>query len=246
MANLAYTLYRIYGSKEILDLISEKVKVGMCHRDALDALGYRQPDVTEELAKSIRLYDDFTPTGGTAHCDEHLHEFMEELQIPYGTSLEKVNAALKECGIMPVNTDHFCMRGTIVSVERNEDGFVNIDSDDAWSEQQDFITALKERFKDDQEFSIDFRCEEPGCDYYVSNVAGAIYGEYVSDLDGETEYHETFEEMSDYVLAWLCKNGKGTSYSKCGTFEELQEFCDNYNETNPDHPIFVHEFSILQ
>ena len=245
MANIADTLYRVYGSKETLDLISEKVKVGMCHRDALNALGYLQPDVTEELAKSILLFDYYIPTYGIKRRYEHLNNFMEEHQIPYGTPLEEVNKALEECSIMSVTTDGLYMRGTIQYIEKSESGFVDIQSDDAWSEQQDFITALKERFKDDEEFSIDFRCEEPGCDYYVSNVAGAIYGEYVSDIDCETEYHETFEEMSAYVLEWLCKIAKGTSFPKCENFEELQEFCDKYNETNPDHPIFVHQFTIL-
>ena len=131
------------------------------------------------------------------------------------------------------------MLGTIQYIEKSESGFVDIQSDDAWSEQQDFITALKERFKDDEEFSIDFRCEEPGCDYYVSNVAGAIYGEYVSDIDCETEYHETFEDLCEAVASYL------KTPAQWDEFSDLQEFCNTYNETNPDHPIFVHEFTIV-
>jgi hypothetical protein len=244
MANIADTLYRVYGSKETLDTITRYVKIGMTHREALEALEYKQPDVTEELAKSIRLFDDFSPHGGISHSNEHLNEFMEELRIPYGTPLENVNKALEECGIMPVDTDRFVMRGTVMHIEMDDDGFVDIQSDDAWSEQQDFITALKQRFNDDEKFRIDFRCEEPGCDYYVSNVYGAIYGEYVSDLDCETDYHETFEDLCDTVISYLKRNSCDLP-PQWNDFSDLQEYCFNYNESHGDHTIFVHEFTIL-
>lgn len=58
--------------------------------------------ITKNIAKRIALFDDDTPTGGKAHCDEHLDEFMEEVGLPYGTSVTKINKALKECGIMPI------------------------------------------------------------------------------------------------------------------------------------------------
>lgn len=58
--------------------------------------------ITKNIAKQIALYDDATPTGGKAHNDEHLDEFMAEVGLKYGSSLSKVNKALVECGIMPV------------------------------------------------------------------------------------------------------------------------------------------------
>ena len=60
--------------------------------------------ITKKIASRIALYDDATPTGGKSHSDEHLDEFMESVmgELPYGSSLEKVNKALVECGIMPV------------------------------------------------------------------------------------------------------------------------------------------------
>ena len=60
--------------------------------------------ITKKIASRIALYDDATPTGGKAHSDEHLDEFMESVmgELPYGSSLKKVNEALVECGIMPV------------------------------------------------------------------------------------------------------------------------------------------------
>ena len=185
MANIADTLYRIYGSKETLDFISENVKIGMTHREALE-----------------------------------------------------------KCGIMHVDTDRLCMRGSIQHVEKSERGFVDIQSDDAWTEQQGFITALEKRFVDDAEFRIEFRCEEPGCDYYVSNVAGAIFGEYVSDLDCQTEYHETFEDLCKAVISYLQRNSS-ESPAQWKDFAELHDYCDTYNDGHEDHPLFVHEFTIL-
>lgn len=58
--------------------------------------------ITKNIAKQIALNDDATPTGGKAHNDEHLDEFMAEVGLKYGSSLSEVNKALVECGIMPV------------------------------------------------------------------------------------------------------------------------------------------------
>ena len=60
--------------------------------------------ITKKIASRLELRDDATPTGGKAHSDEHLDEFMESVmgELPYGSSLKKVNEALVECGIMPI------------------------------------------------------------------------------------------------------------------------------------------------
>jgi hypothetical protein len=60
--------------------------------------------ITKKIASRIALFDDDTPTGGKSHSDEHLDEFMESVmgELPYGSSLTKVNEALVECGIMPI------------------------------------------------------------------------------------------------------------------------------------------------
>lgn len=249
MANDADVVYRVYGSattvKKIEDILGEG---GLSLREAVERLGYVQPAVTEEIAKGIRLFDDSTPTGGTSHNDEHLDEFMEELQIPYGTPLEQVNKGLVECGILPVKTDHFCMRGIIYYAEADEDlTSVDICSCDAWSEQQDFITILYEIFKDDPDFSVAFRCEEPGCDYYVSNVQGALYGEYVSDLDCETENFETFEDLCEYVRYWLGRHCAIDDFPTWKTFEELKDWLDQFSEKSEYNKYYtVHKFSIIQ
>ena len=52
----------------------------------------------------IVLTDDNTLLGGTSHSGETLQEFLEETNINVNTPLDKVNAALKECGIGPIDT----------------------------------------------------------------------------------------------------------------------------------------------
>lgn len=59
--------------------------------------------ITKKIAERLELRDDATPYGGKAHSDEHLDEFMESVmgELPFGSSLKKVNEALVECGIEP-------------------------------------------------------------------------------------------------------------------------------------------------
>lgn len=48
---------------------------------------------------NIILQDDNTPYGGTAFEDETLGEFMDEVGIKPTDSMQKLNKALKNCGI---------------------------------------------------------------------------------------------------------------------------------------------------
>lgn len=61
--------------------------------------------ITSKIAKNITLVDDKTEHGGISHLGETLYEFMKESGLPFGCSLAKVNEALKECGIEPVETE---------------------------------------------------------------------------------------------------------------------------------------------
>lgn len=58
--------------------------------------------VTKRMARRIFLFDDETENGGTSHINETLDEFMESVGIHYGTDVETINSALKECGIQPI------------------------------------------------------------------------------------------------------------------------------------------------
>lgn len=69
----------------------------------------------------IYLEDDKTETGGKAYCDETLEHFMIELQLPYQTTtLEKINKALKKCGIKTLKVEeHKGECGSYIVVNKN-------------------------------------------------------------------------------------------------------------------------------
>lgn len=73
--------------------------------------------ITKKIASRLELRDDATPTGGKAFCDECLNDFMESVSIPYGTSLKKVNEALKECGMEPFTEEEVLGVSNVVSQE---------------------------------------------------------------------------------------------------------------------------------
>ena len=57
--------------------------------------------ITKEIAQNVPLFDDDTEFGGKAHADEMLDEFMEEVGLPFESSLARVNEELKVCGLLP-------------------------------------------------------------------------------------------------------------------------------------------------
>ena len=61
--------------------------------------------ITKEIAQNVPLFDDSTEFGGKSHADEMLDEFMEEVGLPFETSLERVNEELKECGLLPYTVE---------------------------------------------------------------------------------------------------------------------------------------------
>ena len=61
--------------------------------------------ITKKIAEQVELFDDDTEFGGKSHADEMLDEFMEEVELPFGSSLKKVNEALKHCGLETYTAD---------------------------------------------------------------------------------------------------------------------------------------------
>ena len=57
--------------------------------------------ITKKIAERLELRDDATEHGGKSYSDEKLDNFMAECEIPFGSSLKRVNKALVECGIEP-------------------------------------------------------------------------------------------------------------------------------------------------
>lgn len=75
--------------------------------------------ITKKIASRLELRDDATPTGGKAYSDERLDEFMESTcgELPYGSSLKKVNEALEECGIEPFTEEEVLEVSNVVTKE---------------------------------------------------------------------------------------------------------------------------------
>lgn len=61
--------------------------------------------ITKKIAQNVPLFDDNTEFGGKTHADEMLDEFMEDVGLPFETSLERVNKGLKECGLLPYTVE---------------------------------------------------------------------------------------------------------------------------------------------
>ena len=57
----------------------------------------------ERKFRNIYLEDDATETGGISFIGETLDNFLDEIEMPYDTSLEEINKALSECGIKPIH-----------------------------------------------------------------------------------------------------------------------------------------------
>lgn len=55
--------------------------------------------ITKEIAQNVPLFDDETEFGGKSHADEMLDEFMEEIELSFGSPLERINESLKRCGL---------------------------------------------------------------------------------------------------------------------------------------------------
>ena len=61
--------------------------------------------ITKEIAQNVPLFDDDTEFGGKSHADEMLDEFMEEVGLDFGTTLEDVNESLVFCGLLPYTVE---------------------------------------------------------------------------------------------------------------------------------------------
>lgn len=63
--------------------------------------------ITKKIAQNVPLFDneDDTDWGGKSHTDEMLDEFMEEVGLNFGTTLETVNESLVFCGLLPYTVE---------------------------------------------------------------------------------------------------------------------------------------------
>jgi hypothetical protein len=139
-------------------------------------------------------------------------------------------------------------KGEIVWIENDPEGlWIDLHADTAWNENPDFINALKKAI----DCIVGYHCEEPGCDYYATNISDAIWGEYVADgIDGTTEYYKTFEELKENIveslaleLAFEENDGHDDAFK---TFYGMKDWLENYYDKHKDYdPITIHHFDII-
>lgn len=135
--------------------------------------------ITKKIASRLELRDDATPTGGKAHSDEHLDEFMEEVSLPYGTSLTKVNEALKECGIKLFTEEEVLEVSNVLT-----------------QEAADIFEKIARRSKMDCWFGIDDKGRVYDLEGQVKGKSATAQRILIRQLmEGMTQ--ETFNELTD-------------------------------------------------
>lgn len=233
MGYFSKSSYRIYCSEDNLKMIAQKVKATMTLRYAATAIGYVQPNATYERVWSVPIEEtNDNEFGGKVVYDECLDDFMKRMGIPLGSSLDIVNKALIECGFKAVNIDNLEMSGQVVDINKSfiDAGFIDITTSEVYSIQADFIKAIKEALKGDPKLKVEWTYESMP-DEFKSNVEGALYGDYISYLDGDIERHETLEEALKYVKETLVdyndRNGVFDGFLDIKNVEEANKFLMN-------------------
>ena len=135
--------------------------------------------ITKKIASRLELRDDATPTGGKAHSDENLDEFMGEVGLKYGTSLTKVNEALKECGIEPFTEEEVLEVSNVLT-----------------QEAADIFEKIARRSKMDCWFGIDDKGRVYDREGQVKGKSATAQRILIRQLmEGMTQ--ETFKELTD-------------------------------------------------
>lgn len=130
--------------------------------------------------------------------------------------------------------EKYSCRGTLIDyflIDDDDNPALFLYQETAWGEQEGLRRVIEKKFPD---VKVYFREEEPGCELYNTNSFEHFPEKYLYD-DGEMyEYFCTFDQLNDFI-----KSSTGSSYS---TMEDLTTAIEDYNQNNPDHPIFIHEF----
>lgn len=74
--------------------------------------------ITKKIAERLELRDDATEHGGKSYSDEKLDNFMAECEIPFGSSLKRVNKALVECGLEPFTEEEVKETAIVIKSEK--------------------------------------------------------------------------------------------------------------------------------
>lgn len=130
------------------------------------------------------------------------------------------------------------MRGYVYSIEEDDDdGVLRLGCDTAWSEADAFRHALLEKFREDDEDTVEvlYTAVEPGCGVFITN-----------DPDFEGLYHVDIEEGECSV-----ENADDTKRiieehleKTFGTLDEALKAADEYDEEY--NHIWVNEFEYYE
>lgn len=151
--------------------------------------------ITKKIAERLELRDDATEHGGKSYSDEKLDNFMAECEIPFGSSLKRVNKALVECGIEPFTEEKVKEVALVIKAE----GLAN----KLTSEELNEI-AVKARELRDKSYQITLEaikrvlCEHGGKIDTIYSREQIIHDEYDAD---ELIVLESMDDHDDFY--WL-------------------------------------------
>ena len=78
-------------------------------------------------------------------------------------------------------------------------------------------------------------------------MEGALYGEYISEFYGGTEFHQTEEdlgkELTSVLLQYYPKDDIPTQWENLG---HMHDWCRKYNNEHPDDDqMYIHQFEVV-
>ncbi|MDU2095110.1 MAG: hypothetical protein E7E73_00195 [Negativicoccus succinicivorans] len=154
------------------------------------------------------LIDDYTPTGGTAHSDERLWEFMMETGLSLDSDINEINKALKECGILPVKEIEVLPVDNIKNMD-----YADMQKHITKLFMENYSTFEKARISMEQDDVFDKYLEKnPGIK--KDDLVNKVYQKYVKN-DGMSEaINEYFDNMISASVKELQQEQKQTQHDR--------------------------------
>lgn len=171
-----------------------------------------------------------------------LHEILERMSErkepihPNGFGTLWLGELVSELGY---DWEKYQCRGEITGYDYDGEGCLTIFQQTAWCEQEGVRQAIEKRFPS---MKVYWREEEPGCNlYYTNDQDGEFFPErYLLDGEGDYEYFETLEDLSEYVNKMY---GLTTTPDLEEIQRQLDEYVDGYDDA--DYYLFLHEFEVV-
>jgi hypothetical protein len=163
----------------------------------------KETKITKSVAGLIELRDDDTETGGVSFRGETLADFIEETDLGYGRSLDEVNKALKECGIMPITErdipDYYDI---LLDMVLEKGGYILIPLEDR--------LEVSLRIVDDDDDNKDYRKTliksiVHVCEYECMCLGKLERGCWLKVIDTNDEMWDVDDYMLDEDIELLCE-----------------------------------------